>query len=163
VQVKNMNVYQLAFRFFSFEWSDLSRDQRNREIQKMLNDRVNERVFRPELSQQGLRKRQLAITYFPGMMTVLSASLIFVAVLPAHFIFGESANWFIKATLAVMFYLFGTSTFIALFRAWRASLDEMRFQREGQPDDFILDTRAYIRWYDFLTGIPVGLWSLTWW
>lgn len=159
MRLREMNIYQLSFVLFDLG-SLFEKNEMMKKINKEVNEDISNFVYSPELSKEGLRRRQLTITTVPGALLMIVGSFAFLMLAVYMPIFGD--DYIMKYSMVIINTFLGSGAYISFFRAWRASLDEIRFKREGEPKDFKLNTRAYIRWYDFLMGIPFGLFSLTW-
>lgn len=153
MRLREMSIYQVASYFMNidelFEKDDFLKD-----FYKESNKSITKEVLNPELSENGLRYRKDNIMAVVGFLAIYG----FVVFLISAF----SRILFPEADIIVFLYIvpysmIGAAMHIALFRAQRAFLDEKRFKREGKPKDFKINTKAHIRWYDLLMGIPLGI------
>lgn len=160
MRLKDMNVYQLSTLLFSLE--DLfEKDPIMINCNANLNKKTTKEVFNPEMSLSGLQDRQKNITIVAIALMIISVVFCLFVSVPILLIFQFNA---LTIWLPFIFFsIISSAIYIAAFRAGRASLDEIKFKKQGQPKDFKLNERVYIRWYDFLAGVPIGLLSLTWW
>lgn len=160
MKLKDMNFYELAYCFFGP--SDLfTKDAEKKKRFNIIIRSISDDVFRPNLTVDGLKIREstiLSVALALGIFSILSLLLL---TLPFGLFFG--LNFFVKLLFAANFSMFASSIHISIFRAGRAYLDLITFKKKSKTNNFFVNEKAYIRWYDFLAGIPLGILSLIWW
>lgn len=159
MRLRDMNIYQLSYTFFTPSVI-FSTDERVRQANEWSLEDTSKEVFDPELSKEGLRTRQLQITSVCVTLLIIAVIIHVFTLFVLQGLFG--VNIYTKVFFVIPQYLMGTGIHIALFRGCRASWDEVKFMRSGQPEDFVPSTRVPIRWYDFIAAIPFGLLALLW-
>lgn len=160
MRIKELNIYQLGVVFFNLSYL-FEKDPYLQKIDQMILDDVTEEVYNPKATKEGVRERQLHITR-ASAVTGFSGLIFYIVIcIPIVIFFG--INLPVSIILAIPFYCYGVSFYLALWRACRAMVDEFKFYIKGKPTDFVFSQNVYIRGYDFLMGIPIGVWSLFWW
>lgn len=151
-----MSIYQLNY-WISEPRDFLSKDSEIISLNERINATITEEVFNPSLTLDGLRRRR-------DVISAVSYSMLFyggIMLVVASFLMLLSVSWLIvNAIYCISHYCIGTGVYIALFRAWRASIDEIIFNKHGKSKDFKIDPKANVRGYDFLITLPFALFPL---
>lgn len=114
---------------------------------------VSDNVLHPKVSLDGLKTRQQGIAAVSAFLVLLGLGLLFLVIFMTYLMTIPTNFWF----KMIPFTIIGAGIHIAIFRGFRASLDEAKFKRLGKPENFRVSGKVPIRWYDFFIGIPFGL------